>query len=336
MNEALALWRMGRGGEVVAEACPRFGTVSWMFERYLRSAAYERVSKRSRYEYERAMRRIEDIPTRNGGIVGDLPVSSIDPPSVDKIYDRLKSGPRGARRRQANLSIDIAGRVWDVVHRLHPKVLPAENPWRGVLQDRQKRTKAACSRAEAYALAGALMAAGEPALGAAALICFEWHQRPERVLAGDITWSDYRPPQRPDAVHIRHHKTGAKGWLPLSDDEGELYPEICAYLDALPRLGLPIVLTAGRRGPCRPYSAEYAGRKVREARAAAGLGEHVTLDACRHGGLTELGDAGATEAEGMALSMHKTPAAHRLYVKHTETQRISGARKRRRHVESER
>lgn len=106
-------------------------------------------------------------PTRNGGIVGDLPVSSIDPPSVDKIYDRLKSGPRGARRRQANLSIDIAGRVWDVVHRLHPKVLPAENPWRGVLQDRQKRTKAACSRAEAYALAGALMAAGEPALGAA-------------------------------------------------------------------------------------------------------------------------------------------------------------------------
>ena len=74
------------------------------------------------------------------------------------------------------------------------------------------------------------------------------------------------------------------------------------------------MLTAGRRGPARPYSAEYAQRKVREARIKADLGEHVTLDACRHGGLTELGDAGATEFEGMAASMHKTPQAPRLYV----------------------
>ena len=77
----------------------------------------------------------------------------------------------------------------------------------------------------------------------------------------------------------------------------------------LPRLGLPIVLTAGRRGPARPYSDEYAQRKVRKARIRAGLGDHVTLDACRHGGLTELGDAGATEFEGMAASMHKAPQA---------------------------
>src|SRR5262245_20338740 len=56
---------------------------------------------------------------------------------------------------------------------------------------------------------------------------------------------------------------------------------------------------------------------------------HVNLDACRHGGLTELGDAGATEFEGMAASMHKTPHALRLYVKRSEAQRISAARKRR-------
>ena len=99
------------------------------------------------------------------------------------------------------------------------------------------------------------------------------------------------------------------------------------------RLGLPIVLTSGRRGPARPYSDEYAQRKVREARASAGLGPHVTLDACRHGGLTELGDAGATEFEGMAASMHKTPHALRLYVKRSEAQRMSAARKRRRLVE---
>ena len=151
--------------------------------------------------------------------------------------------------------------------------------------------------------------------------------------AGDLTWADYRPPQRPDAVLVRHPKTGEKGWVPLQDATGPLYPEIEAYLATLTRLGLPIVLTAGRRGPARPYSAEYAQRKVREARIKAGLREHVTLDACRHGGLTELGDAGATEFEGMAASMHKTPQALRLYVKRSEAQRVSAARKRRRLIQ---
>jgi hypothetical protein len=45
--------------------------------------------------------------------------------------------------------------------------------------------------------------------------------------------------------------------------------------------------------------------------------------------LTELGDAGATEAETMAASMHKTPQAARLYVKRTDVQRIAAAKKRR-------
>jgi hypothetical protein len=121
--------------------------------------------------------------------------------------------------------------------------------------------------------------------------------------------------------------------MPLEDKDGLLYPELEDYLRQLPRLGVPIVLTTGRRGPARVYSAEYAQRKVREARQAAGLPDYVTLDACRHGGLTELGDSGATEFEGMAASMHRTPQALRLYVKRTEVQRITAARKRRRLIE---
>jgi hypothetical protein len=210
------------------------------------------------------------------------------------------------------------------------------NPWEGVERDTTKQTKPAASRIEAYALADALKQLGEPHLGAAALICFEWHQRPEHVRNGDITWADYRPTHRPDAVQIRHHKTGEKGWVPIEDESGALFPELEAYLAELPRLGVPIVLTAGRRGPARPYSDEYAQRKVREARVRAGLGKHVTLDACRHGGLTELGDAGATEFEGMAASMHRTPQALRLYVKRSEVQRVTAARKRRHLIERKR
>ncbi len=119
-----------------------------------------------------------------------------------------------------------------------------------------------------------------------------------------------------------------------ADQDGQLYPELEAYLSDLPPLGLPIVLTAGERGPARPYSMAFAQRRVREARAAANLGAHVTLDACRHGGMTELGDAELTEQGVMTLSGHKTPQAARLYVKRTERQRLSAARKRRRWVET--
>jgi hypothetical protein len=327
-------WRKGRGGERASDDLRSVGTVAWLFDRYLKSAAFEqRVSKRSRYEYQRALARIEDMATSTGGTVAELRVTSISPAAVDKIYTRLQTGPRGARVRQANLSINIARLAWDVVRRLAPSEVPAENPWRGVLRNTAKHAKPGASRQEAYALARALKEIGEPHLGGAALICFEWHQRPEHVRNGDITWADYRPTHRPDAVQIRHQKTGENGWVPLEDEEGWLFPELEEYLAELPRLGLPIVLTAGRRGPARPYSGEYAQRKVREARNRAGLGNHVTLDACRHGGLTELGDAGATEFEGMAASMHKTPQALRLYVKRSEAQRMSAARKRRRLIE---
>ncbi len=44
--------------------------------------------------------------------------------------------------------------------------------------------------------------------------------------------------------------------------------------------------------------------------------------------MTELGDAGLTESQVMALSAHETPAAARIYVKRTQLQRLAAARKR--------
>lgn len=336
LNLHLDSWRSGRGQSKSLDLSPRFGTVAWLFERYRRSPAFlTKVSKRSAPEYLRALTRIEDIATKFGGCVGELPVNSLTPNAVDKIYAKLQVGKKGQQRiRQANLSIDIARRAWDVVHRTHPHTVPVENPFKGVLRVTSKKSKPAATRAEAYALAFALREIGEPHLGLAALICFEWLQRPENVLDGKITWADYRPSDRRNHVRVHHHKTGEIVWMPLEDDAGLLYPELEDYLEALPRQGLPIVLTSGERGPARPYSMAYAQRRVREARAAASLPNHVTLDACRHGGMTELGDADLTEQGVMTLSGHKTPQAARLYVKRTERQRVSAARKRREWVET--
>jgi integrase len=158
-------------------------------------------------------------------------------------------------------------------------------------------------------------------------VCFEWHQRPENVLAGHLNWTDYRPAER----------AGELVWLPLTDEDGPLFPELTTYLDGLNRLGVPIVLRTPRRKkwePAQPFKIRYALERVREAAQAAGLPDDLTLSACRHGGVTELGDAELTEQGVMALSGHKTPQAARLYVKRTEGQRVAGARRRRAWIES--
>jgi hypothetical protein len=272
----------------------------------------------------------------DGAELGSIPVNLIDAKGVDDLYVCLQRGTRVERRlRQANLCMIRMGRAWDAVGRLYPSVVPANNPFRGVELQHGKATARAASRAEAYALHAELVAADEPHLAAVPLICFEWHQRPENVLAGHLTWADYRPSDRPNSVRIEHHKTGALVPLPLSDRDGKLFPELTDYLDSLERLGVPIVLMKPKRlrgakvATAKPFLLRTARNRVRAAARAEKLPEDLTLAACRHGGLTELGDAELTEQGVMALSGHRTPEAARLYVKRTETQRASAARKRR-------
>src|SRR4051794_30019479 len=108
-------------------------------------------------------------------------------------------------------------------------------------------------RFTAYSLHRALIVAGEPHLAVVPLTCFEWHQRPENVLAG-LAWADWRPADRPNHVRVTHAKTGAVVWMPLADREGPLFPELSAYIDQVERLGVPVVLMRpSRRGvPAKP------------------------------------------------------------------------------------
>ena len=152
---------------------------------------------------------------------------------------------------------------------------------------------------------------------------------PRNILAGYLRWTDYRPIERPNQVRIVHHKTGEVVWHPLDENGQQFYPELEARLAELERMGIPIVVTPGKRGTAHPYSFSYANRIVRKAARAAGIPEHVTMEACRHGGLTELGDSGMTEQEEMSMSGHRSPDALRRYVKKTERQRLSATRKRR-------
>lgn len=329
LNAHFDAWRTGRGAERSLDLGPRFGTVDWWLEAYTRSPAFEKLKERTKPSYRYQLRLLCELPTRSGGRIGDLPAKSITSAAVDKIYEALRGGKAGTKLRSAKHTIDIAKKAWTVVQRTHPPQFQASNPFIGLTRFRSTGSVHQATRAEAFALSAALRDYGHPYLAVVPLVCFESLQRPENVPAGHLRWTDYRPANRPNHVRIVHHKTGEIVWHPLEADGDRFYPELEDALGALPKLAVTIVATPGERGTARPYSFSYAKRIVREARRAAGLPEHVTMTACRHGGMTELGDADLTEQGVLSLSGHRSPEAARGYVKKTETQRLAAARKRR-------
>jgi hypothetical protein len=344
LNALFDEWRLSADGEPL-ESIAKHGTVDWLFREYKQTKAYlERVSQRSRPDYERIMHLVTDMVTKKGDRIGSRPIKAITPISADKIYERIVAGPRGPRPRQGEKVIATCRRAWRVVRRLHPDLFDSAepNPWLGVTKNRRvMATKPAATREQVYAFAKAAIEAGRPEAAGAAVVCFEWLQRPENVLAGYVRWSDYRSSSAPDAIRIFHHKTGAVVLHPLVDpqDGAQLYPDAEAVLAEVPRRGVPLILKPAWINPksgelkrgSEPYTAMQMAKVVRKIREAADLPPTFTLDACRHGGMTELEEAELTDGQGRALSAHRSKA-YEGYAKRTLERALAATRKRRAHV----
>ena len=274
---------------------------------------------------------------QHGALVVWSEVKSITPVSADKLYNLIIQGPGGLRLRQGEKMVTLCRRAWSVAHRLHPDVFNKDvpNPWTGVTTKRRvKKVKAAADRDAVYEFAWKAIEVGYPEPAAAAVICFEWLQRPENVLAGCITWSDYRGRNSPNGIKIEHHKTGAVVWHPL-EEKTELglvkfYAEAEAVLDHLPRRGVPLILRERQGGASEPYTPKHMAELVRKLRKDFGLAATFTLDACRHGGMTELEEAELTTG-GRALSGHRTDRSYSGYAKATMERALAATRKRHAH-----
>jgi hypothetical protein len=70
---------------------------------------------------------------------------------------------------------------------------------------------------------------------------------------------------------------------------------------------------------------------VQKMRKELGLTQKFTLDACRHGGLTELEEAELTDGQGRALSAHKSQQSYEGYAKRTMRRALAATRKRHAH-----
>jgi hypothetical protein len=341
LNALFDEWNtLSRGLPVTGERAPVYGTIRWLFQEYRNSKAYyEKVAPRSRPDYERTMRLVEGIVTKIGDKLGDRQIRSVTPISADMIYAKILAGPDCERPRQAEKALALCRRAWRVVHRLHPREFSSDvpNPWDGVtIKRRAKAKKPAVRRDDVYRFAHGAIELGRPEAAAAAVICFEWLQRPENVLAGLLRWPDYRGKDWPNAIKILHHKTGATVWHPLEDTvQGatvQFYPEAEAILSKLPRRGVSMILreVKTRNGVTfKPYSYSGFEKIVQQLRnRIEGVPRYFTLDACRHGGMTELEEAALTEGQGRALSGHKTAQTYRGYAKETFDRALSATRRR--------
>ncbi|HEV7278434.1 MAG TPA: hypothetical protein VGN80_19305 [Devosiaceae bacterium] len=327
-------WREGGGRSIgrIRRYAPH-GSVAWLVESYLNSDTFKRrVSERARPDYRNLLDHCLSYPLKAGGSFGELPVASVTPAAAEKLYSWVIAG---GRYRQGEKAVMYLKTVWRLMQPHHPREFRRDvpNPWVGVqLVSRVKEVKPAHDRNDVYAFAWKAIEIGRPEVGAAAVICFEWLQRPENVLSGYVRWPDYRGKSHPDHIRIEHHKTGQMVMHPLQEiaTDGAVtlfYADAEAVLAKTPRRGLPVIL----RPEGTIYSPTRFAQLVRQVADAAGLPKTFSLDACRHGGMTELEEAELTDGQGRALSAHRS-RAYEGYAKRTEKRMLAATRRRHAHL----
>lgn len=264
--------------------------------------------------------------------MGDQDLRKLTPKVVDTLYEKLCIRVDGTTRvTTANKAMRAARRAWNVAFRRQPTLVPAINPFARPGLERTEGQNFAANREQLRAFVAAADRLGYPGVGTAAMISFELLLR-EADIIGRLSWSQYKPAERPDAVKLRHHKNhrgDERTWMPLYHEGAALFPELIERLDDVPRHGSLIILTEAKRGGVRkPYERTYFAQIVRTIREEAKLPKSLTFTSFRHGGVTELGDAEVSDQGALSLTGHKTRNILSIYMKRTETQRVAAARAR--------
>jgi integrase len=181
---------------------------------------------------------------------------------------------------------------------------------------------------------------GFQSMATAAAICFEGCQRvydafgfedPDGDVVRGVFWHDYQPGVQ---IALTQSKTGKLIQLPLTVDvDGErvpLYPELEEELARTPRTGGEGEMIVRREGTGEPYNQSYMAYVHRKIRNKAGLPKDLRFTSFRHGGLTELGDAGNDDMR--AVSGHSKVETTSIYNKANIAKARAIAVKRREHV----
>lgn len=356
-------WRTRGAVDLMPAKGARHGTLDWLFSIYRGDDKFKVLAKKVQAFYQAGFDLVGDHVLKDGRRFGEIRVAAIDAAAVDKLYKKLlplrdAAGnplplfPAGSlpdrngeplyaeRRTTVNHAMRSCRRAWNVVMRLHPKDVPAANPFAKMGLVSRTRSVVAAAYADLLAAVAQADAIGLPSLGTALMVTWEWLQREEHIFTA-FKLEHYRPKNRPNEVLVVHPKNGEAVWIPLFDNAGvALFPELMARMDAARRNRIGAGLFFLRDWIDRDTSVplpwatrgghiRMVAQKLRPLLAAAGVDPAITFTSFRHGGLTELGDSDLTDSQIRAISRHKSAKMLTRYVKRTEKQIIDGTHKRR-------
>jgi hypothetical protein len=320
------------------------GSIDHVFEVYKaanpsKRRSYLKLKPSQQADYARFMKRFADYTLKDGRRLGRVMAKQLDRQTVDLVYEKLLYDDAGKpRRRVTNHVMAVCRRAWGVAIRARPEIMPGYNPFEDMDLDHSSAETLPANYAQLVAFEAKAAELDLPEIAFAARAAWELLQRVEEICT-TFSWTHWRPADHAESVFVRFAKKDTPVWKPLGDDKGSFYPELEERLKAVPKRGALVLVhnaTKGRKKKdgssvkpvYRPYSPRFMQKRARDIRIAAELPAYVTMESFRHGGLTELGDAGLPDTWAQAQSRHKQRATLDRYIHRSDVQQKAGARMR--------
>lgn len=327
MNEAFSEWRNG------AVSKTREGSITWLFQWYQQQERFLKNKAKTRTDYRYSMEKVAAWPMKNG-VLGDRLASAVTASVADHLYREMRKNGE----RQAALAMQICRLVWTWAVRHHDVTGCTFNPFSKMgIKATSTRENRPTTRAEYDLYRETARNLGYQSMATAAALSFELCQRVWDVFgfvdsdgrkARGFVWPDY---VEGSSIKVVQSKTGKLVALDLTDvidgKVTDLYPELEAELERMPRLAVQIVVTESTG---QPYKQRAMSKIHRQICDAAGLPSEMTFTGFRHGGITELGDAG--EDDVRPISGHTELKTTAIYNKMSRQKALRIARKRREHI----
>ena len=315
-NRQLDEWRTGT--ELGGTEGPAKGSIAWLIERFEDSRQFKAKRPATQKFYSTALKAFREFPLETTTL-GNVPARKLTRKHVDLVYLRLqKIDPTTDEPTQlpwANAIMRSARRMFSLAVRWGEV---SENPFSAMGMTGTPSRETVIPREHVDAFCATAEALGRRSLALWARLSYELCQR-----AGDartLAWSRYNGHE----VQVKQSKTKALVWAPLLPD----LPELKAMLDATERVS-PVIVIDERDS--KPYTLYNLSKEFNKIRDAAGLPPEYQARDMRRAGLTEAGDAEATEDELLSLSGHRNRSSLEPYSRHTRKKAANALAKRRAH-----
>ena len=301
-EELNAAWDAVRRGEEKTPPRAAVGSTTWLMDRFQKDQVfYLSKNSRTRDEIGYAFRVIEPV-------FGDVLVKHIERRHCRAFYNRLRE--QGSAHKAQKLLKWFRRLMAFAVE----EGLIAANPAAGMRIQGTPGRSQRWAPEEVAAVLQTCIAAGRPSLALATQLAYDTTQRQQDILG--LMRSQFDG----EGLTVKQRKTGREVWVPLS-------PESIAMIQAAPKNSIYLIVSEETG---RPYTDRNVFSRIfRRFKLRAGVTRDLTFHDLRRTGITELGNAGATEAEIVATSGHAPGSpVLRVYLKPGREAAIRGAAKR--------